>query len=105
MNMLTLADKDVMMEFLDRSVCGVLNRDYWGMYKPVPQGVSVFLVHAPDCVEYMFTKDDKIDFKRDDLADATEAVCKYGDTGQGGLIFYMNSAMIPIISKHGKHPY
>ena len=72
--MLNLASKDLMSEFVYMSVGRCLRREFWGN-KPVPQCVSVYVYHADkDEFEYMFTKNERIDFKLDDESEVNEAL-------------------------------
>ena len=55
-NMLSMADKDLLTEFLYRSMCRVLNVNVSHWEGTVPQGVSVFVAHPETgTFEYMFT--------------------------------------------------
>lgn len=104
-NMLNLASKDLMSEFLCVSVGRVLSKDLWGKCC-VPQCVSVYNYHKDtDSFEYMFTKDDRVDFERDPDAIVIDQLFNYADTRESGIVFYMHTAGVKIVSKHMGHPY
>ena len=54
--MLSLADKDLMEQFVADSSNRVLKKELWA-HAVVPQGVAVFKRHHNGRIEYMFTKD------------------------------------------------
>lgn len=92
-NMLSMADKDLLSEFLYRSMCRVLN-------------VSVFVAHPETgTFEYMFTKDTKYPVRRDDIDEVLPLLEAYGNVRAGGLVYYLNSCMVPVVSKHRAFPY
>lgn len=102
-NMLNLASKDLMSEFVYMSVGRCLRRELWGS-KPVPQCVSVYVYHADkDEFEYMFTKDDRIDFNLDTVEEVNEALRSYCKDSE--IVFYMHKAGVAIVSKHRQHPF
>lgn len=102
---LNLASKDLMSEFVYSSVGRVLKKELWGS-KPVPQCVSIYVYHAPtDKFEYMFTKDDRIDFKRDLPEEVEEALRAYSACNDSEIILYMHRAGIEIVSKHRQYPF
>lgn len=104
-NLLNLASKDLMSEFVYSSVGRVLTKDLWGS-KPVPQCVSVYVYHeSTDDFEYMFTKDERIDFKRDSPEEVEEALRTYCPCNDSAIVFYMHRAGIEIVSKHRQHPF
>lgn len=102
--MLSTADKDLMDRFLFSAVNRTLRQTYWGD-NVVPQGVAVFKVHQNGRIEYMFTKDDKFDLKRDDINDLRELCRMYMLDGYLGIVFVMHSEAVKIVSKHRKYPY
>lgn len=103
-DMLSCADKDLVCQFVYASVGRVLNKAFWG--KPVPQGVSVFVAHPETgTFEYMFTKDTKYPVKRDDIDEVLPLLEAYGNVRAGGLVYYLNSCMVPVVSKHTAFPY
>ena len=102
--MLSCADKDIMEQFLCCSLNRVLCKSYWGN-TIVPQGVACFKKHHNGRIEYMFTKDDKFDLKRDDINDLRELCRMYTPDGYVGIVFVMHSEAVKIVSKHRKHPY
>lgn len=105
-NMLNTADKDLLCEFIYMSMGRVLNKSVTTWNRPVPQGVSVFMAH-PDSgeYEYMFTKDDKYPVSRDEIDEVMRCLNSYGNVKTGGLVFYLNSCMLPIASKHKQFSY
>lgn len=105
-NMLNTADKDLMVEFIYRSMGRVLNKNVLCWERPIPQGVSVYTAH-PDTgkFEYMFTKDDKFNVVRDSMEEAEEMLNRYGMCDKGGLVLYMHKCMLPIVSKHKQYSY
>ena len=102
--MLSCADKDIMEQFLWCSLNRVLCKSYWGK-TIVPQGVACFKKHHNGRIEYMFTKDDRLDMKRDDVNDLRELVRIYTPKDYVGVIFVMHSEAVKIVSKHRKYPY
>lgn len=106
LNLLNEADKELLSEYVFRSMGRVLNRTIEGWDAPIPQGVSVFTAHPDkDKFEYMFTKDDKYPVKKDDKEEVQELLHRYGNVKAGGLVLYMNSCMMPVVSKHRRYPY
>lgn len=104
-NMLNLASKDLMSEFVYMSVGRCLRRELWGS-KPVPQCVSVYVYHKDkDEFEYMFTKNERIDFKLDDASEVNEALRSYCGCKDSEIVFYMHKAGLAIVSKHRQHPF
>lgn len=102
---LNLASKDLMSEFVYSSVGRVLKKELWGS-KPVPQCVSIYVYHeSTDKFEYMFTKDDRIDFKRDSPEEVEEALRAYSTCNDSEIILYMHREGIEIVSKHRQHPF
>lgn len=105
-NMLSMADKDLLSEFLCRSICRVMNVNVSFWDGAVPQGVSVFVAHPETgTFEYMFTKDTKYPVKRDDMEDVMPLLDAYGNVNAGGLVYYLNSCIVPVVSKHRAYPY
>lgn len=105
-NMLDTADKDLVCEFVYMSMGRVLNRTVTRWDRPVPQGVSVFTAHPETgTFEYMFTKDDKYPVVKDDPEEVMRCLNAYGNVKAGGLVFYLNSCMLPIASKHKQYSY
>lgn len=105
-NMLNVADKDLICEFVFASMGRVLNRSVTAWNRPVPQGVSVYTAHPETGkLEYMFTKDDKYPVKIDDCEVVEAALDRYGSIENGGIVMYLNSCMIPIASKHKQYAY
>lgn len=102
---LNLASKDLMSEFVYSSVGRVLKKELWGS-KPVPQCVSIYVYHeSTDKFEYMFTKDDRIDFTLDTVEEVEEALRSYCECCDSEIVFYMHRAGIEIVSKHRQHPF
>lgn len=99
-NMLSCADKDLICEFVYCSMGRVLQKGVTAWNKPVPQGITVFMLHSDGHFEYLFTKDDKFNVKRDDPDEVRELLCRYCNMGKPGLVFYLNSCMMPAASKH-----
>ena len=95
--MLSLADKDLMEQFVADSSNRVLKKELWA-HAVVPQGVAVFKRHHNGRIEYMFTKDDKFDMKRDDMR-------RYVIDDYIGLVFVMHSQALKTVSKHIKYRY
>lgn len=105
-NMLNTADKDLMCEFIYRSMGRVLNKNVLCWERPIPQGVSVYTAHPDTGIfEYMFTKDDKFNVVRDSMEEVEEMLNRYGMCDKGGLVLYMNKCMLPIVSKHKQYSY
>lgn len=105
-DMLSMADKDLLSEFLYVSMCRVLNTSVSCWTESVPQGVSVFVAHPETGkFEYMFTKDTKYPVKRDDMEDVMPLLEANGNVRAGGLVYYLNSCMVPVVSKHRAFPY
>lgn len=105
-NMLSMADKDLLSEFLYRSICRVLSVNVSLWEGTVPQGVSVFVAHPETgTFEYMFTKDTKYPVRRDDIDEVLPLLEAYGNVRAGGLVYYLNSCMVPVVSKHRAFPY
>lgn len=102
--MLSLADKDLMAQFVADSSNRVLKKELWA-HSVVPQGVAVFKRHHNGRIEYMFTKDDKFDMKRDDINDLRELVRRYVIDDYIGLVFVMHSQALKTVSKHIKYRY
>lgn len=105
-NMLNIADKDLICEFVYMSMGRVLNKTVTRWDRPVPQGVSVFTAHpVTGTFEYMFTKDDKFPVVRDSNEEVMRCLDSYGNVKAGGLVFYLNLCMLPIASKHKQYSY
>ena len=105
-NMLNVADKDLICEFVFASMGRVLNRNVTAWDRPVPQGVSVYTAHPEsDTFEYMFTKDEKYPVVKDDAEEVMRCLRAYGDIEAGGIVLYLNSCMLPIASKHNQYCY
>lgn len=106
LDMLNDGDKDLICEFVYRSVNRVLNKKVVGWDKPVPQGVSVFMAH-PDTgeFEYMFTKDEKFNVVKDDQEEIKRYLDAYGSVESGGVVFYLNSCMLKVANKHMRYAY
>ena len=104
-NMLSCADKDLICEFLYCSMGRVLQKAVTDWEKPVPQGVSVYTLHSNGRFEYLFTKDDKYNVARDKPDEVYEVLVRYTDPEKPGLVFYLNSCMVPIASKHKQFSY
>lgn len=102
--MLSLADKDLMEQFVADSSNRVLKKELWA-HAVVPQGVAVFNRHRNGRIEYMFTKDDKFDMKRDDINDLRELVRRYVIDDYIGFVFVMHSQALKTVSKHIKYRY
>ena len=69
-------------------------------------GVSVFVAHPETgTFEYMFTKDTKYPVRRDDIDEVLPLLEAYGNVRAGGLVYYLNSCMVPVVSKHRAFPY
>ena len=101
-NMLSMADKDLLSEFLYRSICRVLNVNV-SLWEGT---VSVFVAHPETgTFEYMFTKDTKYPVRRDDIDEVLPLLEAYGNVRAGGLVYYLNSCMVPVVSKHRAFPY
>lgn len=102
---LSLADKDLMSEFVYASIGRVCTMTAWGK-KNIPQGISVFKTHK-DRLEYMFTKDEKysgiVDCRNESWCDSD--IENYIPDGYIGTVLYMNRDALAIVSKHRKHPY
>ena len=104
--MLSLADKDLMEQFVaDCSIKSLSASDNIWAHAVVPQGVAVFKRHHNGRIEYMFTKDDKFDMKRDDINDLRELVRRYVIDDYIGLVFVMHSQALKTVSKHIKYRY
>ena len=104
-NMLSCADKDLICEFLYCSMGRVLQKAVTAWGKPVPQGVSVYMLHSDGRFEYLFTKDDKYNVARDKPDEVQELLDRYVNPEKPGLVFYLNSCMVPIASKHKQFSY
>ena len=105
-NMLNVADKDLICEFVFASMGRVLNRSVTAWNRPVPQGVSVYTAHPETgTFEYMFTKDEKYPVVKDDAEEVMRCLRTYGDIEAGGIVLYLNSCMLPIASKHKQYSY
>lgn len=102
--MLSSADKDLMERFVYQAINRVLPREWWDS-QVVPQAIAVFKKHHNGRIEYMFTKDDKFDMKRDDINDLRELARNYTAKDYIGLVFVMHSEGVKIVSKHRRHPY
>ncbi len=100
---LSSAQKDLMSEFLYVAVNRVLKKKFWN-HEVIPQGVSVFNVHSDGRIEYLFTKDECLDMKRDDVEDLRAMVRDYTDL-EIGIVFVMNSSCVDVVSKHRKYSY
>ena len=96
--MLSLADKDLMEQFVADSSNRVLKKELWA-HAVVPQGVAVFKRHHNGRIEYMF------DMKRDDINDLRELVRRYVIDDYIGLVFVMHSQALKTVSKHIKYRY
>ena len=104
-NFLNLASKDLMSDYVFTSVGRVIRKELWGD-RSIPQCVSVYVYHkSTDTFEYMFTKDDRIDFKRDSEEEIESALRTYYYCNDSEIILYMHKAGIEIVSKHRQHPY
>lgn len=105
-NMLNVADKDLICEFVFASMGRVLNRSVTAWNRPVPQGVSVYTAHPETgTFEYMFTKDEKYPVVKDDAEEVMRCLRTYGNIEAGGIVLYLNSCMLPIASKHKQYSY
>jgi len=105
-NMLNVADKDLICEFVYASMGRVLNKSVIAWNRPVPQGVSVYTAHPETgTFEYMFTKDEKYHVVKDDVEEVMRCLNYYGNIEAGGIVFYLNSCMLPIASKHKQYSY
>lgn len=105
-NMLNVADKDLICEFVFASMGRVLNRSVTAWNRPVPQGVSVYTAHPESgTFEYMFTKDEKYPVVKDDAEEVMRCLRAYGNIEAGGIVLYLNSCMLPIASKHKQYSY
>lgn len=105
-NMLNVADKDLICDFVFASMGRVLNSSVIAWNRPVPQGVSVYTAHPETgTFEYMFTKDEKYPVVKDDAEEVMRCLRAYGDIEAGGIVFYLNSCMLPIASKHRQYSY
>lgn len=105
-NMLNVADKDLICEFVFASTGRVLNRSVTAWNRPVPQGVSVYTAHPETgTFEYMFTKDEKYPVVKDDAEEVMRCLRAYGNIEAGGIVLYLNSCMLPIASKHKQYSY
>ena len=103
---LSVADKDLMLQFMYMSMGRVLTKIAWGN-RPVPQGVSVFNKRG-DRFEYMFTKDEKYSREVDWRADRESVLAtlrNYTSDSYSGIVFYMNGEALKIASKHMKLSY
>ena len=102
---LSLAEKDLMSEFVYVSIGRVCTMQGWGK-QTIPQGVSVFMKHS-ESLEYMFTKDSKyegqVDYRCEDWN--INEVERYIPTHYTGMVLYMNRDALSTVSKHRKHPY
>ena len=90
--MLSLADKDLMEQFVADSSNRVLKKELWA-HAVVPQGVAVFKRHHNGRIEYMFTND------------LRELVRRYVVDDYIGLVFVMHSQALKTVSKHIKYRY
>lgn len=105
-NLLSSADKDLLCEYVYCSMGRVINKSVTSWDGQVPQGVSVFMSHPENgTFEYMFTKDEKYPVVKDDNETVMECLSRYGNLNAGGLVFYLNSCMLPIASKHKQFSY
>lgn len=105
-NMLNVADKDLICEFVFASMGRVINKTVTSWDRPVPQGVSVFTAHPESgTFEYMFTKDDKYPVVKDEMDVVMSFLDSYGNVKAGGLVYYLNSCMLPVASKHRQYSY
>lgn len=105
-NMLNVADKDLICEFVFASMGRVLNKNVTAWNRPVPQGVSVYTAHpGSGTFEYMFTKDEKYPVVKDDAEEVMRCLRAYGNIEAGGIVLYLNSCMLPIASKHKQYSY
>lgn len=105
-NMLNVADKDLICEFVFASMGRVLNRSVTAWNRPVPQGVSVYTAHPETgTFEYMFTKGEKYPVVKDDAEEVMRCLRTYGNIEAGGIVLYLNSCMLPIASKHKQYSY
>ena len=105
-NMLNVADKDLICEFVFASMGRVINKTVTSWDRPVPQGVSVFIAHPESgTFEYMFTKDDKYPVVKDEMDVVMSFLDSYGNVKAGGLVYYLNSCMLPVASKHRQYSY
>lgn len=103
---LSTADKDLMLQFMWKSMGRVLTKDDWGD-RPVPQGVSVFNKRG-DRFEYMFTKDEKypgsVDW-REDRGSVLAALRDYTNPDYTGAVLYLNGDALRAASKHMRFAY
>lgn len=104
-NMLSCADKDLLCEYLECSMGRVLQTPVTTWNSPVPQGVSVYMLHEDGRYEYLFTKDSKCVVNRDDDEQVMELMGRYCNPDKPGLVYYMQSCMVPIASKHRAYPF
>jgi len=105
-DLLNTADKDLICEFVYMSMGRVLNKTVTCWDKSVPQGISVFTAHPESgTFEYMFTKDDKYPVVKDEMDVVMSFLDSYGNVKAGGLVFYLNSCMLPVASKHRQYSY
>lgn len=102
-NMMTKADKDLLLAFIDTACGRVLKKTEW-KFPTIPQGVTVINVHENGMVEYLFTKAEKYPVVLDDSSVCGIQVGYYAN-GEAGLYLYLNSCMIPIASKHRQYAY
>lgn len=102
-DMMTRADKDLLLAFLDVAVSRVVKKDDWD-FSVIPQGVTVVNVHPEGRVEYLFTKSDKYPVEVDSGILIGYLVDNYAN-GEPGLYFYLNSCMVPVASKHRRYAY
>lgn len=94
-----------MLEFLCRSMGRVLRREWWHK-ETVPQGVTVYIAHPDtETFEYLYTRDDRFDFRKDDDEKVMAALKKYGVVEKGGYVLYMHEAAMHVASKHMQHRY
>lgn len=102
-DMMTRADKDLLLAFVDTAEFRVLRREEWD-FESVPQGVSVVSVHENGRFEYLFTKSDKYPVEVDNAGLMGRFVDDYAK-GEKGIYLYVNSCMLPVASKHRRYAY
>ena len=107
--MLSCADKDLLVEFLDVSHNRIILKSSGNWEKSLPQGVSVYRFHKDnygnEYFEYLFTKQDKFDVELDHPNEIEYLLNKEFEGFNGELIFYMNKCMVNIANKHIKYPF
>lgn len=103
---LTVAEKDLLSDLLTISMGRVVNTSVTHWDRPIPHGVSVFLARPKlNKFEYLYTNDTKVNVIYDETLAIEEALARYGNIKKCGLVLYIHSCMIPIISKHSRMAY